>query len=481
MPVAHLDDRAVVRIAGPDAHTFLQNVVTLDIEKVDAHGSGYGALLTPQGKILWDFVLHRLPDGYAADVRAEEAEAFAKRLSLYKLRAKVEIAAAPELAVFAAGATSPRQGRRAADPRLRCDRAGAGWRPSARAATDAPARTGIATASRSRCRKGGVDFVFGDAFPSDAAMDSLAGVAFDKGCFIGQEVVSRMRHRGTGAAAHRGAQKRTARCPSAAPTVIAGERPLGRLGSSADGHGIAVVRLDRLRAALDAGTAVNAGGERSSRLSPPEWATYGWPETASGGGGVDAMPDRPGARRGPGSACCPAAGSTCSTRRRSTSRSRTSRTGSPAWRAGTGRRPASMPIRWRSIRCWWSASCASWSPRRAPRDRLAALLHDAPEYVIGDMISPFKAVIDAAYREVEARLATAVRAAFRAAGRAAAGAMRQRIKKADQMAAYWEAVRLAGFAEAEALRYFGRPGKVGGEAIADCSSPGLQNAPNRPI
>ena len=100
MPVAHLDDRAVVRIAGPDATTLLQNVVTLDMDGVERHGSGYGALLTPQGKILWDFVLHKLPDGYAADVRADQAEAFAKRLALYRLRAKVEIAVAPDLAVF---------------------------------------------------------------------------------------------------------------------------------------------------------------------------------------------------------------------------------------------------------------------------------------------------------------------------------------------------------------------------------------------
>jgi folate-binding Fe-S cluster repair protein YgfZ len=62
MPIARLDDRAVVRIAGPDAGTLLQNVATLDIGDVDRQGSGYGALLTPQGKILWDFILHRRPD-----------------------------------------------------------------------------------------------------------------------------------------------------------------------------------------------------------------------------------------------------------------------------------------------------------------------------------------------------------------------------------------------------------------------------------
>ncbi|MGH6924798.1 MAG: YfbR-like 5'-deoxynucleotidase [Propylenella sp.] len=109
-------------------------------------------------------------------------------------------------------------------------------------------------------------------------------------------------------------------------------------------------------------------------------------------------------------------------------------------------------------------------PDASSRDRLATLLHDAPEYVIGDMISPFKAVIDTAYREVEARLGIAVRLRF---GLPATlpPAMRQRIKRADQAAAYWEAVRLAGFADAEAKRYFGQPGKIGLEAIATFLDP----------
>jgi hypothetical protein len=109
-------------------------------------------------------------------------------------------------------------------------------------------------------------------------------------------------------------------------------------------------------------------------------------------------------------------------------------------------------------------------PDASPRDRLAALIHDAPEYVIGDMISPFKTVIDTAYREVEARLARAVRLRFGLPAALPPG-LAQRIKKADQVAAYWEAVRLAGFAEAEALRYFGRPGAIGFEAIADFLQP----------
>ncbi len=101
--------------------------------------------------------------------------------------------------------------------------------------------------------------------------------------------------------------------------------------------------------------------------------------------------------------------------------------------------------------------CAQ-DPAATPRDRLATLLHDAPEYVIGDMISPFKAVLDGAYRSVEHRLLAAIHVRF-GMPPSVPDALRRRIKRADQVAAYWEAVRLAGFSEAEAIRFFGRPGR----------------------
>jgi folate-binding protein YgfZ len=299
MPIAKLDDRAVLRIAGPDARALLHNVLTLDMDGVDRHGSGYGALLTPQGKILWDLVLHKLDDGYAADLRADQVEAFAKRLTLYKLRAKVEIGAAPDLAVFVewqpGGETgaqrdpspspSPQGGGesvgRPADPRL----AALGRRWLASAGSEA-SNASAAEWHRHRIAlavpEGGIDFVFGDTFPHDAAMDSLNGIAFEKGCYIGQEVVSRMRHRGT-------ARRRIVALTAAAPLpepgaeIAAGERPLGRLGSSTDGRGIGLVRLDRLRQALDLGLPVRAGAEEVS-VALPAWATYDWPATAAAAG-----------------------------------------------------------------------------------------------------------------------------------------------------------------------------------------------------
>jgi folate-binding protein YgfZ len=129
--------------------------------------------------------------------------------------------------------------------------------------------------------EGGIDFVFGDSFPFDAAMDSLHGVAFDKGCFVGQEVVSRMRHRGT-ARRRIVALRSKAALPPPGDDILAGDRPIGRLGSSADGRAVGLVRLDRLRAALDEGLPVRAGAEEVA-VALPSWATYGWPATATAG------------------------------------------------------------------------------------------------------------------------------------------------------------------------------------------------------
>jgi tRNA-modifying protein YgfZ len=281
MPTAYLDDRAVVRIAGPEAKAFLQNVLTLDMDSVDRDGSGYGALLTPQGKILWDFVLHKTPDAYAADIRVNEAEAFVKRLKLYKLRAKVEIAPAPELAVYAAwGDASAQVGEGHPDPRLAV--LGHRWLAAQDSvATDASSTDWHRHRIAHAVPEGGVDFVFGDSFPTDAGMDSLHGVAFDKGCYIGQEVVSRMRHRST---ARRRIVALSASTPLPGPgaEIVGGATPLGRLGSSADGHAIGVVRLDRLRAALDEHLPVRAGGEEVA-AALPDWATYDWPATAGAG------------------------------------------------------------------------------------------------------------------------------------------------------------------------------------------------------
>ncbi len=149
-------------------------------------------------------------------------------------------------------------------------------------------------------------------------------------------------------------------------------------------------------------------------------------------------------QRAPGSACCRDGGSICSTPPRSTSRSRTSRTAWRASRAGTGRPRAPTSSRSPSTRCW----SRRWRAREAPRldaaARLAVLLHDAPEYVVGDMISPFKAVIGDSYKAVEKRLLAAIHLRFGLPVKLPES-LQALIKTADRGAAYLEATRLAGF------------------------------------
>ena len=113
MPVALLPDRALVTVTGPEAAALLQGVLTCNVETLQAGEARLGALLTPQGKVLFDFLVSRLADGFRFDVRAESAAGLAKRLTLYKLRAQVTIAADPTVAVAAAwDGAAPATGRK---------------------------------------------------------------------------------------------------------------------------------------------------------------------------------------------------------------------------------------------------------------------------------------------------------------------------------------------------------------------------------
>ena len=126
--------------------------------------------------------------------------------------------------------------------------------------------------------RGGMDFIYGDTFPHEADMDQLAGVDFDKGCYVGQEVVSRVEHRSS-------ARSRMLPvgydefAPSSGLAVMAGEKQVGTLGSTAKGRGLALLRLDRVADALAAGTPLTAG-DIVLRVVKPDWATFAWPGEA---------------------------------------------------------------------------------------------------------------------------------------------------------------------------------------------------------
>lgn len=281
--MAELPRRGVVAVAGPDARTFLDNLLTSNVGTAIGSAS-FAGLLTPQGKLLFDVIVVRDSERYLIDIARREAGAFLKRLALYRLRSKVEIADLSEerIVVAAWGSeTAPiMDGVVFRDPR----RPELGFRaivpPGADMAPDYE-EAGEADYDAHRIAlgvpEGGLDFAFGDTFPHDADMDQLAGVDFAKGCFIGQEVVSRMKHRGT--ARRRIVLVSGGTLPPAGAAVTAEGKALGTMGTSADGHGLAILRLDRAKAAIDAGTPVLAG-EVPVALSIPPWADYDWPAPA---------------------------------------------------------------------------------------------------------------------------------------------------------------------------------------------------------
>jgi len=264
---AMLEDRGVVSVSGADATSFLQGLLTNDVEQLDPGEARYAALLTPQGKILFDMIVVRAPGGdepsYLVDCAAAQAADLAKRLGFYKLRAKVVVAdvSADRAVVAFWGDDRPAvDGLLYADPRD----SRLGWR--AILPRLAAAAVGLAHVNEYEglriavgAPKGGLDFAYADAFPHDANFDLLHGVDFEKGCYVGQEVVSRMRHRGT-------ARKRVTRVKLAGPAPAPGtpvmdrELAVGILGSASGREALALIRIDRAEEALAAGRALSAGG-----------------------------------------------------------------------------------------------------------------------------------------------------------------------------------------------------------------------------
>jgi folate-binding protein YgfZ len=276
----HLSNRALIRIGGEDATHFLQNIVTCDVTRLAEGQSAFGALLTPQGKILFDFFLVCIPDGFLVDTPAALATDLQKRLAFYRLRAKVTIEPAdPAISVFAiwGGIPGAVDGILAEDPRL----ATMGWRLYGRFAPDLRPGDHDVWRIAQGMPQGGVDFPYGDTFPHEALMDQFGGVDFNKGCYVGQEVVSRMQHRGT--ARTRVVQVKAAQqLPPAGTEITAGDKSIGRMGSSSGVDGLAMIRLDRARTALDGGTAIQAG---AVTLAPEiqHWAKFGWPGVGDSG------------------------------------------------------------------------------------------------------------------------------------------------------------------------------------------------------
>jgi folate-binding protein YgfZ len=282
MKAAFLRDRGVVKVSGEDARNFLNGLVTTDLTELKPGLGRFGALLTPQGKIITDFLITEASSGHGGgfliDAPRALSQALADKLGFYKLRAKVSVENLSDgLGVLAVwdGEPAVRPDLSFADPR----HAALGWRilvpeelkqkVADLIGADLVDDTAYeAHRIASGVPRGGLDFMYGDAFPHETNMDRLNGVDFGKGCYVGQEVVSRMQHRGT-------ARTRTVKVvldgpsPEAGATILAGDKAVGTMGSTAGENGLALIRTDRVADALDAGLPLTAGGV-GLRLAEPD-------------------------------------------------------------------------------------------------------------------------------------------------------------------------------------------------------------------
>ena len=230
-------DRAVIRLAGEAVLGFLNNLLTVN---VFAATPVYGALLSPQGKILHDVFV--VPDGDVVwiDVAKEQAAALLQRLILYRLRGKFEIAHAPHKEV-AVSAAADLMGISYVDPR----HAAMGRRaivdvatlPGGDAAYD-KARLALGLADSAE------DIGTGQLFVHEANLDQLNGVVFNKGCYVGQEVVARSHHRSS--ARNRIVPVRFTGPATKGSAIVSGDTRVGDMLSSYNGQGLALLRLDRL-------------------------------------------------------------------------------------------------------------------------------------------------------------------------------------------------------------------------------------------
>lgn len=272
MEPAHLDDRAVIALSGPDARPFLQGLVTNDVLGLKPGVGLYTALLSPQGKILWDFFVTEGDGALLLDVAAASRDALLKKLKMYKLRAAVEIEPRDQLGVFwnLVGHPDNRPtpyAQRAItfdDPRT----AGLGRR-SIGAKAEMPGNLAGARHYHETRLGLGVpeagDFGFEKIFALDAGLEELHGVSFNKGCYIGQELTSRMKHRAT-------TRKRilTVTAKRALPTngaLSRGGSEIGELLSTFGNTAFVLVRMDR----LDEASGDMSVGEIPVDLQRPAW------------------------------------------------------------------------------------------------------------------------------------------------------------------------------------------------------------------
>jgi len=289
-----LSDRGVLGVSGPEARPFLQGLITNDVNRVNPARAIYAALLTPQGKYLFDFLIaDDGTGGLLLDTDRARLPELAKRLAFYKLRSKVEIAdrsdrlkvtaligdGAPARAKLSPGAGNARRRDDAmifVDPRL--TKLGVRMIHP----VDAPAPFAGDSAGtlddyealrlELGVPEGGRDVLVDKSFILESNFEELNAVDFTKGCYIGQELTARTKHRGT-------IRKRLFRVdvagdlPPAGTPIMAGDAEIGELRSGRGHMAIALIRTDRLEEAADKGDALVAGGTPVT-ATKPDWVKF---------------------------------------------------------------------------------------------------------------------------------------------------------------------------------------------------------------
>ncbi len=266
-PAQNRPDRAVISIGGDDALTWLNSLVTMDVSTLPAGSAAYGALLNPQGKILHDMFVYNAGTWLLIDCVAGQRAALLQKLALYRLRAKLQIELDNNLEV-GVHLEKPDDHFCYRDPR----HPDMGWRSFSAVGTfiNAPAsfgydlrRIGLGLAD------GQGDIGVETTFPHEANFDQFGGVSFLKGCYVGQEVVSRMQHRST-ARSRMLPVTLTGPVPASGRNIVSGEKVIGQILSSVAGQALALLRLDRL---ADAPAPLLADGA-VVRVARPDWIKY---------------------------------------------------------------------------------------------------------------------------------------------------------------------------------------------------------------
>ena len=264
-------DRAVFRFSGPDAHRLLNDVVTGHTPS-DGEVAAAWALLSPQGKILAEGLAGHTEEAIWLDVHQSVADDFLKRMKMYRLRAQVTIDDLRESHRIGFTPDAEPTGIRHRD---RLGPVDMGWRVIAPIDATAGWMQNDDLYQAERIRSGiahqGNDYPANDVFAHDVGLDILEGIDFGKGCYVGQEVVSRMKHRGT--ARRRPVIVSGIEAP-AGSAVVAGTREAGTIGQVVEGRAVAILRLDRITDP----SAVTVDGKPVT-VTLPAWATYAFGET----------------------------------------------------------------------------------------------------------------------------------------------------------------------------------------------------------